>query len=345
VTLYALEDLDDALAVTREFLTPIDRTTWVKLAVVAFFISGPGANVNGFQYSFGGDGGGNGAPPPDGMILPDLGGPEVLVIGLIFGIVLLLALVLGLVGAVMEFVFVESLRDEEVRIREYWSRRWRQGLRLFVFRALLGVLVFVSVLLLVAPLLLPFVDVAVGGGLAAALLLFLVPLFVVLAVVVGVVNGFTTVFVVPIMILEDRAVLDGWRRLWPTITSQWTQYLAYAVAAFFLSILGGILASIVTGVLAVILLVPFGLLFGVGIALLVFLSEIVGGAVLVVVGILFGLAVLVVAALVQVPIQTYLRYYALLVLGDIEPEFDLVPEQRAAVRESSEESSAGGTAS
>lgn len=30
------------------------------------------------------------------------------------------------------------------------------------------------------------------------------------------------------------------------------------------------------------------------------------------------------AALVQVPILTYLRYYALLVLGDIEPEFDIV---------------------
>lgn len=40
--LYALEDLDDALAVTRALLTPIDRTIWVKLALVAFFIGGPG---------------------------------------------------------------------------------------------------------------------------------------------------------------------------------------------------------------------------------------------------------------------------------------------------------------
>jgi len=48
--------------------------------------------------------------------------------------------------------------------------------------------------------------------------------------------------------------------------------------------------------------------------------------------------VLAVAALVQVPVQAYLRYYALLVLGDVEPEFDLVPDQRAAVRESPSES-------
>jgi hypothetical protein len=36
---------------------------------------------------------------------------------------------------------------------------------------------------------------------------------------------------------------------------------------------------------------------------------------------------------VQVPVQTYLRYYALLVLGDVESSFDIVPDRRAAVRE------------
>ncbi|MFW5950394.1 MAG: DUF7544 domain-containing protein [archaeon] len=37
--------------------------------------------------------------------------------------------------------------------------------------------------------------------------------------------------------------------------------------------------------------------------------------------------------LVQVPIVTYLRYYALLVLGDIEESFDIIPEQWAAIEE------------
>jgi hypothetical protein len=37
---------------------------------------------------------------------------------------------------------------------------------------------------------------------------------------------------------------------------------------------------------------------------------------------------------VQVPVHTYLRYYALLVLGDVEPDLDLVPDQRAAIRAS-----------
>jgi hypothetical protein len=329
--LYALEDLDDALDATRNFLTPIDRTTWVKLALVVFFVGGAGANANPFQYTFGG----NGEPQPGEMPVVDLGPRAWLLVAAAVGAVLLVALAFALVGSVMEFVFVESLREEEVTIRRYWSRRWRQGLRLFGFRLVLGLAVLGSVLLLAAPFVLPFLGVTpLGGGLAPALLVVLLPLFLVLALVAGLVNGFTTVFVVPVMVLEDCGVLAGWRRLWPTITSQWTQYLAYAVAGFVLSILGGILAGVVTALLALVLLVPFGVLFAFAVGLFAFVAEPLGIGAFVVVGVLFVLAVIAVAALVQVPVQTYLRYYALLVLGDVEAEFDVVPEQRAAVRES-----------
>jgi hypothetical protein len=47
-----------------------------------------------------------------------------------------------------------------------------------------------------------------------------------------------------------------------------------------------------------------------------------------VLAVVFIIAVIVLAALVQVPILAYLRYYALLVLGDIEPDFDLISNRR-----------------
>ena len=334
MVLYALEDLDDALDVTRGLLTPIDRTLWVKLAFVVFFIGGPGANFNSFQYGFGGNGDG-GAPPGD-VAFPDIGVSMWVAIAAIVGVLLIVALLFALIGSIMEFVFVESLRSEEVTIRRYWGRRWRQGVRLFVFRLVLGLFVLGAVAIAAGAGFLLF-DGG-GPGAIAALVLLLVPLFVVVGIAVGLVNGFTTVFVVPIMVLTDCNVLAGWGRLWPTITDQWEQYLAYVVASFFLAIVGGILVAITVVVLALLLLVPFGLLFGVGIALIAFVSEPVGIAVMVIVGILFGFAVLVVAALVQVPVQAYLRYYALLVLGDVEPALDLIPDQRAAVRESASES-------
>jgi len=39
-------------------------------------------------------------------------------------------------------------------------------------------------------------------------------------------------------------------------------------------------------------------------------------------------------AVVFVPIQTYLRYHSLVVLGDTEAEFDLIPDLRREIRES-----------
>jgi hypothetical protein len=333
--LYALEDLDDALDATRAFLWPIDRSSWVKLAVVVFFVGGPGANFNAFQYNVPADQG-----PPSGEVplLPEIGANIWLLVAAIIATALFIGLLFLLVGSIMEFVLIESLRREAVTVRQYWGERWRQGARLFGFRLVIGLLVFGSAAVVAALFLLPVVvETGVGPGPGpdpgASVLgfLLLLPVVVVLALVVGLVNGFTTVFVVPIMILEDCGVLAGWRRLWPTITTNPWQYLAYAVAGFILNILGGILVAIVVGVGVLVLLIPFGILGAIGFFLFT-VAESFGIGLLAVVGLLFGLSVLIITALAQVPVVAYLRYYALLVLGDIESDLDLIPERRAAVR-------------
>ncbi|MDX1747968.1 MAG: hypothetical protein R3324_18710, partial [Halobacteriales archaeon] len=265
--LYALEDLDDALDATRAFLWPIDRSRWIKLALVAFFVGGPGANVNTFQYNVPSDGGSpSGGIPP----LQDIGPRIWLVVGAVVAALLLIALVFALVGSIMEFVLVESLRRETVSVREYWGKRWRQGVRLFGFRLVVGLVVLGSVAVLAALFLLP-VAVRTGaiggvpsGGFSILAFLLLLPVVVVLAILVGLINGFTTVFVVPIMVLEDCGVLAGWRRLWPTIVADPWQYLAYAVVGFVLGIAGGVLVALVVGVTALVLLIPFGILGAIG---------------------------------------------------------------------------------
>ena len=326
MALYALDNLDDAIDVTRNFLTPVRRHVWLRLAVIALFVSGAGTNVA--SWSFGGDG----EPmPADQLPAVDVE-PWVwpLIAAVVVGLVLL-GLGFLLVGSIMEFVFVESLRNEQVTIRRYWRQRWRQGLRLFGFRLVLGLLVLGAVLLVAAPVLLPLVGVGTFSAGAALLVLF-VPLFLVLAIVVAVVHSFTTVFVVPIMIQSDTGVLTGWRRLWPAITAQWRQFLAYALVGFVLSILGGVAVGVVTVLLVLAALLPFGLLFALSYGLFVVFPPL-GILAFVVVGIVFVLVVITVAAIAQVPVKTYLRYYALLVLGDVDPAFDLIATQRAAVRD------------
>ena len=331
MALHALEDIDDALDVTKAFLLPIDRTQWVKLAVVVFFVGGPGANLNSFQFNVPTDGG---TLPGGGSLPPEIGANLLFAIAAVVVVALLLGLGLLLVGSIMEFVLIESLRRETVTLRRYWGDRWRQGVRLFAFRLVVGLLVFGSVAVLAVLVLLPVV-VETGAGEAAGLsvigFLLLLPVVAVLAVVVGLLNGFTTVFVVPIMVLDGGGVLDGWRRLWPTITGNVWQYLAYAVVGAVLNLVGGLLAAIATGVGVLVLLIPFGLLAAIGAAVFA-VAPTLGLGVLAVVALVFGATVLVVTALVQVPVVTYLRYYALLVLGDIEPDFDLLPERRASVR-------------
>lgn len=331
MALHAIDDLDDAVAVTRSFLTPVDIRTWLKLAPITLLAGLPGANLSGVQTSV--NGGGTGGELPSGAVPEVVPGVDiVLLVGVLVVAAVVLALGFLLVSSVMEFVLVESLRTETVAVRRYWSRRWPQGLRLFGFRVVLGAVVLGSVLAVVGPLVLSALDLGPSVAVSGALLLVLVPLVLLLAIVAGLVNGFTTVFVVPVMMLEDCGVLAGWRHLWPTIRDRWKQYLAYAVVGVVLSATGSVVVGILVGVGTLVLLLPFGLLLALGFGLFL-LAEPVGIVVLAVVGLLFLLAALVVVAVAGVPVVTYLRYYALLVLGDIEPAFDLVPDQRAAVRD------------
>ena len=329
MALYAIDDLDDAYGVTRRFLGDIGRRTWLKLAFVVFFIGGAGGGFPGFTSSFGGDAG----PGPGGEFPAFDPGPDFwLIVAAVVAALVIVALLFALVGAIMEFVFVESLRREVVSVREYWDRHRRKGVYLFGFRLVLALIPIGLVLFTVGLFVLPLVFETAVIGAPLFLLVVLIPAIIAVSILFGVIDGFTTAFVVPIMILENCGVRDGWRRLWPTIKAQWKQYLAYVVASWILTVVAGMVAFIAIAILGALLLVPFGVLGAIGFVLFTVAAP-VGIALLVLTGVLFAVAMLVVVALVQVPIQTYLRYYALLVLGDVEDAFDIIPDQRAVVRE------------
>ncbi|WP_281193506.1 hypothetical protein [Halorubrum sp. F4] len=335
MALHAVDNVERAFGVTREFLTPIDARRWLRLAVVAFFVGG-GVSLPSAQF--------NASTPSEGIPVNELpasfpgtlpADPLVIVAALV-GAAVLLGALFALVGAVMEFVLIESLRTGEVSIRRHWRRRWRQGLRLFVFRVGIGLPMLALVLGWIA---LVFVPIFTGRDLVIPFVAFLagIPVLFVVGVVYGLLSGFTTAFVVPLMIRFDSGVLAGWRRLWRSITAAWKQYLAYAVIAFLLTVAVGLVASIAVGIVALLIATPFVVAAGIT-HVAVSLSSTVGFAVLVGLGLLFGLAMLVVWAIAQVPVVTYLRYYALLVLGDVDDSFDLVSDWREAVDDRPSES-------
>jgi len=344
MALAALEAVTDAIEATTDFLRPVDAGRWLRLAVVVFFVAGggglslpfnAGTSATGGGPPGGQPGAGPGTGPVSNVDLPALADVLVLVAAVVAALVGL-GLVVWAVGSVMEFVFVEALRSETVRIRRPFRRYLGAGLRLFGFR--LGV----SLLSLAA---LGAVGAAVAFGVvggsplswsAAQAFAFAAVMLPVLAVVVfvnGLVLGFTTVFVVPVMLVEDRGVLSAWRRFWPTLRGNLDEYAVYAVLGFLLSLGVGLATGTIVGIGAVAVLIPFAIVGGI-----VFVAT--GGAlttpVLAVLGVLalcYLAAVLTLAALVAVPFQTFLRYYALLVLGGTNESLDPIPEVRARIRE------------
>ncbi|MFB6186392.1 MAG: hypothetical protein ABEI86_05940 [Halobacteriaceae archaeon] len=332
MALYALDDIDDAISATRAFLTPLNLNRWAKLALVVFFIGGAGG-MNPLQFS-GGTPTGTGSEMPNVPNASDeilaIGGPELAVIAGIISLIGVLILGFMIVGSIMEFVFVESLRQEEITIRHYWGEYWKPGLRLFGFRLLLGI---VSIGIIGSVLVAALGPVLFGDGTPSFGLLFLaIPIFFLIAIVSGLLNGFTTAFVVPIMLLEDRGLLASWRRFWPTMTGQWKQYLAYAIGAFVLQIAGGLAATIVTLFVAVMIAIPLGIIGLIGFELLSILS-VAGWVIIGIAVVLFVIALIILSLFISVPIKTFLRYYALLVLGDTNEAFDVVAERRQTIRE------------
>lgn len=326
MSLHAFDDVDDALDATRAFLLPVDRGRWLRLAFVVLFLGGAGFNAPVGNYEIpAGDTGGPAVGPE-----PELTRTVLLAIAAVVAVLLLLALLYVFVGSVMEFVLVRSLATEDVHVRRYWSEHLGQGLRLFGFRIALGLIALVAVggmaLVLFAPL---FSGVAIPFSLA--LLVVLAPVLLLGALILALVNGFTSAFVVPIMIHEETGVLPAWGQLWPTIRADWKEYAAYAIVSWAFSAGLGIAVGIVMVVIALVLLIPAAIIGIVGFLLLMAAPP-VGILVLVVVGALYALTLILAYAITQVAVQSYLRYYALFVLGDTNPDLDLIADRRAAVR-------------
>ena len=343
MSLSALRSVGDAIEVTREFLFPLSIRRWGGLAFVALFLGTAGTPIPANpQFLLDPNLWNPPEPQPNGEAaeLPSTSelAAELLaaiprqVLLAVVGVVVAVAVVGALwaiLASIMRFVFVESLRSGDVRILGYARRRWRGGLSVFLFNLTLGLLVVpfvVATLVLGTPVL--------GDPVADPVLAFagIVTAVVGAGAAVGV--GLTNQFVVPVMIREECDVLAGWRRLSPTFLAEWKEYLTFGVVRVVLGAAVGIAVSLVVGVIALVLFLLFGTVGGTVLLAAGGFEAISSTPILAVLGLLgalFAVSVLLVAMLANVPFHTYLWYYALLVLGDIDEGLDLVADRRERI--------------
>jgi hypothetical protein len=322
---YALAALRDARGATETLLRPLEKSRWLRLALIALFVGVGGGAPTGSSNIDTLSGGSDVSGDLPTQTAPELDGTVAVLIGVV-AILLLLWLLWSAVGAVMEFVLVAGLRDREIRIREPLGDNLGRGLRLFGFKLAVGL----GSLLLIA---VPFAAVVgLGVGFSPFSLVLLVPLVVLFGLFSlggSVVLGLTTDFVVPTMLVEDRGVLDSWRRLWPVVRAEWKQVAGYVIAKLVLGVVAGLAVTMIVLLIAVVTAIPL-IIVGSGLFLATSAAG-VGGAGGVVIGLsvaLFVLVMIAVGLLVQVPALTFVRYYSLSVLGMLVPEVDLVGVDR-----------------
>lgn len=315
----AISSAGDAIDATRQFLYGQSLLRYLTLGMMALFlgpagVSGPPGPIQFREEAF--ETNDTQLPTPEELF--DAIPMEAML--LVIALIGLFALGYALLGSFMEFAFVHSLATEVVQLREPMATYWRHALGLFAFRVVLWSLTF-GPMLLVGLTALGVLEIPLGisllglGAIASAM-----------AVFGYVINRLTTDFVVPVMLHEDRNVLDGWRRMLGVMRRELREYIAYIPIRIMIEVALGIAIGIIMGIgfvaIGIFLGIPLGLVFYLALGF-------VGVAIVAVLLLLVGLVALV---LVLVPFHTYLRYYTLLVLGDTEDELDLIPGLRETVR-------------
>jgi len=324
----------------RQLFTPFRFRHWARLAVVVmctgdFAGGGGGGSWGGFNYPTpNSSSNGKQLLPP--FALPDSLGSTLanywqwIAVGVI--VIVLFALAFVYVACVFRFVLFDSVLNDRCEIGEGW-RKWQpQGASYFLWTIGFGITtLLVMALMIGGPILLAWragvfsspgdhVFFLVTGGI---LLLFL-GLFLILA------SALTTLFVkdfvVPVMALEDRGVMDGWRRVLPMLAAEKGAFTIYVLMKIGLAMGSAILFAIVNVFVLIGLILPLGL---------VALVVVVAGAAMgltwtrfticasVVAGGVFLMLLIYVLSFISAPAMVFFQSYSMHFLGSRYPRLDI----------------------
>ena len=247
----------------RQLLQPFRFWQWTRLAIVGLLAGemGSGGNIHlpsnfhPAQHGVAQNPFGLGFPKIDPALLFGLIG-TIVVTGLIVVIVMLY------ISSVMRFILFDSVLRKECHIRQGWMARQGPGWNYFLWQVGLTFVTFVAaVILLGIPLAGTFSagwlthprDHVPGLVLAGIVVFALLMIFI---IAVAVVHVLTKDFVIPQMALEGIGPIEGWRRLWPMLQTEMSDYAIYIVMKIVLAIGAAIAVGIISVILGLLFAVP-----------------------------------------------------------------------------------------
>jgi hypothetical protein len=324
----------------RQLFMPFRFRHWARLAVVVmstgeFAGGGGGSGWSGLNYTLP-----NGSPGGRHvnafLPVPDSLGSTVMdywpwfaagVIALV-----LLALAFVYVASVFRFVLFDSVVNDRCELVAGW-RRWQpQGASYFLWTLGFGFASMLVMLLLIGgPILMAWRAGIFGSPgdhiyflITWGLLLIIIGLFLICAS--AVIAVFAKDFVVPVMALENRGVLDGWRRVLPMLGQEKGAFTIYLLMKIGLAMGSALLFGIVNVFVIIGLFIPMGL-----IALIVVLAGAAMGltwttftiCMAVLMGGAFLMMLIYVLSFVSAPAMVFFQAYSLHFLGSRYPRLDI----------------------
>jgi hypothetical protein len=339
--LSAVDCVSPAITRTKALLfQPFRMRFWLKLAIVAVLsgalVGGCNANFNfnnvgGQHPTSGGSSGSQSVPPGFGKIADALRQHPGMWAAIATGVVAFLLVVFILfvyISSVLRFVLLDALLSGEIHIRAGWHYWKAEGMRLFGWLLLFGLVTTGGTLALIAAPLYAAWRKGILGNLPAHLPEFIAGAAVIfltiaaLALVSFVVGTFIHDFVVPVMRYERAGFLAGWQTAWSRLTIAPGSLAVYYLLKIALLMGAGIAVSIVSFFVFLLLLVPLVLIGLVAVLISGILIAALGGVGLAIVitlglvfGLLFGFGMAYAQATVTLPVTAFMQYYALFFLG------------------------------
>jgi len=261
VPVSAVDCLTPAFEHTKQQLfRPFRFGQWTRLALVGLFA---------------GEMGGCNLHLPSQGLTPHHGPPNWAILGALLAAALITVPLIGLlllyVNSRMRFVLFDSVVEKKCELARMWRQRSQPALQYFLWlivfllatvagtALLLGVPAFAALLLgwITAPKqhLAPLI-------LTGIFVFFVLALWVIVSIVVHV---FTKDFVVPQMALENLSAFEAWRRLWAMMRSEKGSYAGYGLMKLVLAIGAAIAVGILSIIVVVLLLIPFGGIGAIGV--------------------------------------------------------------------------------
>ncbi len=318
---HSIDAIDTAIKRTkRALIEPFDFWKWIKLGIISILIGnsgiGNGSNFSNFNRRFSEK---KNAIPSTGEIINQISQfwqqyQTYILIGL--AVIILIILLFGLISSIMQFVLVESLVTNVVKVRAYFRKYFRVGFNLFVIQTILGIFFFSLFILAMVQILAPLLEspgsITFGNILTA--IFWGISVLLVLAIFSLILNSFISLSI-PLVMYGGKGIIEALKIILGKFKSDWKQILVFWVTRVIL----GLTAGIIVGIVALILLVVTIIILLVPGAVLYFILSGIGhGAqsalfwiVMIPYGFIAAIILILFILIVSVPVPVFMKYHML----------------------------------